>query len=173
LTDTYSYDVFGALRSHTGSSTNYWQFTGQQSDSTSNLYYLRARYYDPASGRFLTQDPLRGSGLSPQSLNPYAYALNNPTNRVDPSGLDSEGKRFDCGLALAGVILFLIGLVLAPEAAPFELQLAIQIAEGATLGLGLAHDISHGDVVGSEIGGGEAGGQVGKTVTGSSAQAAS
>jgi RHS repeat-associated protein len=75
---TYAYDVFGAIRSQTASSANYWKFTGEQRDSESGLDYLRARYYDPEVGRFLGQDPLGGG---------YAYAGNNPANMVDPSGL--------------------------------------------------------------------------------------
>ncbi len=58
VTDTYTYDIFGAA-THVGSSSNYWQFTGEQEDSSEGLYYLRARYYDSATGRFLSQDPLR------------------------------------------------------------------------------------------------------------------
>jgi RHS repeat-associated protein len=63
VTDTYSYDVFGAIRSHTGTAVNYWQFTGEQRDADSGLYYLRARYYDPGIGRFLTRDPLPYANL--------------------------------------------------------------------------------------------------------------
>jgi len=77
---TYRYDVFGAIRSQTGSSPNQWLFTGEQRDSDSGLYFLRARYYDPAIGRFLGRDPL-GEG------NGYSYVLNNPVNTVDPYGL--------------------------------------------------------------------------------------
>jgi RHS repeat-associated protein len=58
--DAYTYDVFGTVRSQSGSSDNPWLFTGEQVDST-GLQYLRARYYDPAIGRFLSQDPL-GAG---------------------------------------------------------------------------------------------------------------
>ena len=43
------------------------------------LYYLRARYYDPTIGRFMSQDPLPAG-------NPYAYVGNNPVRYVDPSG---------------------------------------------------------------------------------------
>lgn len=86
---TYSYDPFGAIRSQTGSSPNYWQFTGEQKDGDSNFYYLRARYYDTATGRFLSRDPLAGSTCSPLTLNRYVYASNNPINKVDPSGLSS------------------------------------------------------------------------------------
>jgi RHS repeat-associated protein len=85
-TDSYSYDVFGAVRDRTGTSANPFQFTGQQTDADSGLQYLRARHYDPATGRFLGRDPLNGSQASPQSQNPFAYSLNNPINFVDPSG---------------------------------------------------------------------------------------
>lgn len=77
---SYSYDVFGAVRSQTGTSSNYWQFTGEQRDADSGAYYLRARYYDPAIGRFLAQDPL-------PTANRYSYVGNNPVNWVDPHGL--------------------------------------------------------------------------------------
>ncbi len=84
---TYSYDVFGAIRSQTGNSPNLWLFTGEQRDADSGLYFLRARYYDPGTGRFLGQDPLRGSLRHPSTQNRYAYVTNNPTNLVDPAGL--------------------------------------------------------------------------------------
>lgn len=77
---SYGYDVFGALRSQSGSSDNFWLFTGEQHDADSGMYYLRARYYDPAIGRFLSQDPL-GAG------HPYVYGSNNPVRYVDPLGL--------------------------------------------------------------------------------------
>jgi RHS repeat-associated protein len=83
---TYSYDVFGAIRSQIGSSGNYWQFTGEQRDPSEGLYFLRARYYDLATGRFLTQDPLPGSAFLPETHAPYSYVGANPVNRLDPSG---------------------------------------------------------------------------------------
>jgi len=89
VTDTYGYDVFGATKSHTGSSANVWKYTGEQNDSTvaRSPYYLRARYYDPANGRFLTRDPWPANPMNPQSLNRYPYVLNNPALLVDPYGL--------------------------------------------------------------------------------------
>ena len=86
VTDTYAYDVFGSVRSRTGTSANIWEFTGEQTDEAAQLVFLRARFYDPLSGRFLTQDSFAGLQRSPQSQNTYSYALNNPTNFVDPSG---------------------------------------------------------------------------------------
>ncbi len=52
----------------------------------SNLYFLRARYYDPTTGRFISKDPVKGILTNLQSLNPYQYAYNNPVNLSDPSG---------------------------------------------------------------------------------------
>ncbi len=82
LADTYTYDVFGASRTHTGSSPNEFTFTGEQVDAT-GLQYLRARYYDAATGRFVSRDPLPFTQR-------YAYAGDNPVTRTDPSGLAEE-----------------------------------------------------------------------------------
>jgi RHS repeat-associated protein len=79
VSDTYRYDAFGAVRSSSGASTQPFRYTGEQNDAN-GLEYLRARYYDPAIGRFITQDPIG-------SLNRYAYVLNNPLLWVDPWGL--------------------------------------------------------------------------------------
>jgi RHS repeat-associated protein len=87
VTTTYGYDVFGATRSQSGTPDTVFRFTGEQRDSDSDMYYLRARYYDPAIGRFLSQDPLRSLAISPQSLNRYPYVGSNPVNRVDPTGM--------------------------------------------------------------------------------------
>jgi RHS repeat-associated protein len=81
-TDTYSYDVYGAVRAQTGTTNNDFRFTGEQADDNANrgLYYLRARHYDPALGRFLSKDPV-------PFVNRYAYVDGNPVNLSDPSGL--------------------------------------------------------------------------------------
>ncbi|MBI2612075.1 hypothetical protein HYW54_05045 [Candidatus Gottesmanbacteria bacterium] len=80
-----NYDPFGNIRSSSGILPDF-QFHKQQLDMGSNLYFLRARYYDPELGRFISRDPVKGSLVSPQSQNPYAYALNNPVINSDPSG---------------------------------------------------------------------------------------
>jgi RHS repeat-associated protein len=86
VTDTYAYDVWGAPRAAGPAPTsNDFRFTGQQDDRNANrgLYYLRARHYDPALGRFLGRDP---SGAGPS----YVYGNSNPVNFADPAGLDPE-----------------------------------------------------------------------------------
>jgi len=97
VTDTYSYDVFGAMKTHTGASSNPYRFTGELNDSTvaRSPYYLRARYYDPVIGRFLSRDPWPANPMNPQSLGRYAYVLNNPLRYVDPFGLcNAEGGNY-------------------------------------------------------------------------------
>jgi RHS repeat-associated protein len=73
-------------------------FTGERHDTASGLLYLRARWYDPSLGRFLTRDPVAGARSDPRSdprtQHPYWYALDNPTSLVDHSGL-SASSLFD------------------------------------------------------------------------------
>lgn len=61
-------------------------YRGEQYDSDLGLYYLRARYYNPATGRFLSRDPEDGKAYDPQSLHKYLYAGGDPVNRADPRG---------------------------------------------------------------------------------------
>ncbi len=84
VTDTYSYDVFGASRTTTGTTANDFRYAGEQRDGNANrgLYFLRARSYDPTLGRFLEKDPLPLG-------NRYSYAGNNAPNFTDPTGLCS------------------------------------------------------------------------------------
>lgn len=86
VTDRYDYDAFGNLINSSGSTPNSFLFAGEQFDAATNLYYLRARYYNPLSGRFITPDPREGSIQSPQTLHKYLYAYANPVMVLDPSG---------------------------------------------------------------------------------------
>src|SRR6266571_8122764 len=63
-----------------------YKFTGKPVSQTTGLYYEYQRWYDPSIGRFISQDSLAGAASDPQSLNPYVYVENNPTNNVDPTG---------------------------------------------------------------------------------------
>jgi RHS repeat-associated protein len=62
------------------------KFTGKERDTESGLDYFGARYYAGALGRFNSADSLFGSIGNPQTLNRYAYVLNNPLAMVDPTG---------------------------------------------------------------------------------------
>ena len=86
LTDSYTYTPYGKLSSHDGTSENSFLFTGEQLDSETEDYYLRARYYSPSSSRFLSRDSYDGTMNSPVTQNHYLYAGANPSMFVDPSG---------------------------------------------------------------------------------------
>jgi len=88
ITDRYSYDAFGNLQGHQGATGNPYLYTGQQYDATTGLYDLRARYYDPSTGRFLSQDVAGFNQVSPTNLNRYLYGASSPVNGMDPSGHD-------------------------------------------------------------------------------------
>lgn len=80
---TYTYDTFGKLVTSSGALTNPLRYTGREFDAETGLYYYRARYYDPTTGRFLSEDPIGFGGGN----NAFSYVYNNPINWVDPSGL--------------------------------------------------------------------------------------
>ena len=86
VTDTYCYDAFGNLLKSTGSTKNCYRYCGEQFDETTGLYYLRARYMDTSTGRFISQDSYAGSISDPISLHKYLYANANPVMNSDPSG---------------------------------------------------------------------------------------
>jgi RHS repeat-associated protein len=89
VTDTYNYDAFGLLIHQTGSTQNDYLYAGEQRDAHLGLDYLRARYMNPATGRFWSIDEFEGLRNDPQSLHKFLYANNNPVNRNDPSGYTS------------------------------------------------------------------------------------
>jgi RHS repeat-associated protein len=86
VTDTYTFDALGNLTAHAGSDPNPYLFAGEPIGAKGALYYNRARYLDPATGRFLSMDPLAGDAEQPKTLHRYLYALGNPVNFTDPSG---------------------------------------------------------------------------------------
>ncbi|MBZ0099447.1 MAG: RHS repeat-associated core domain-containing protein, partial [Taibaiella sp.] len=86
VTDSYDYDAFGEIDAQTGTTPNAYLYTGQQYDAETGLYSLRARYYNPADGRFLSRDSYAYNYQNPFELNRYSYAANNPTNGYDPTG---------------------------------------------------------------------------------------
>jgi len=86
VSDTYVYDAFGNLLTSTGSTANNYRYTGEQYDPNLGFYYLRARYLNPNSGRFMSRDSYAGNIYDPASLHKYLYAQNDPVDNTDPSG---------------------------------------------------------------------------------------
>jgi RHS repeat-associated protein len=81
------YDPYGAVLTSTLPVTLTERlFTGARFDGTIGLYDYRARFYDPALGRFISADPVVPGAGNPQALNRYAYVYNNPLRYTDPTG---------------------------------------------------------------------------------------
>jgi RHS repeat-associated protein len=97
VTDTYTYDAFGSLVASTGTTPNVYLYRAEQFDPVVGLYYLRARWMNPQTGRFLTRDPYEGDGTvscckyqqfkNRRSVHHlYEYTHADPVNYMDPSG---------------------------------------------------------------------------------------
>ena len=86
ITDTYNYDAFGNLLNSTVTTPNNYLYRAEQFDSDLGWYYLRARYYNPNTGRFMSRDPEDGYIDKPTSLHKYLYSNGDPVNLIDPSG---------------------------------------------------------------------------------------
>ena len=83
LTDSYAY---GMLLHQTGATANPYRYRGEQYDADLSAYDLRARYYQAATGRFLTTYPVEGVETDFLSLHRYLYSHDEPINNFDPSG---------------------------------------------------------------------------------------
>ena len=98
VTDTFTFDGFGNLISRTGTTANDMLYRGEQFDAGLGFYYLRARWYNPVSGRFLTTDKYEGDdsgALAYSNRNHassdfahhlYEYGEADPVSFVDPTG---------------------------------------------------------------------------------------
>ena len=103
---SYIYDVFGQTTTATVTVSNSFQFAGQSTEPLTDLQYMRARVYDPITGRFLQNDP---TGLR-AGINQYVYVENNPTNYVDRLGTvrersDQQDSPFDQAIDLGADLL--------------------------------------------------------------------
>lgn len=113
LSAAYAYSDFGETTELTGGGfDNEICYTGGIYDQNTGLYYLNARYYDPTTGRFISQDSYRGEMSEPGQWHLYAYCANDPINYVDPSGhlrkhwwnsVKWVGNFIDAGLIIFGL----------------------------------------------------------------------
>ena len=111
VTATATYDPFGNLASQTGSFLPASRWQGSLIDPATGLYYVVARWYAPTIGRFLSEDPLVGDSLSPQSLDRYTFGVGDPVGRIDPDGRCSSADRYS-GCEQYGAADFVAALAL-------------------------------------------------------------
>ena len=86
VTKSYRYDAFGIEKNIDENDTNAFRYCGEYFDKETATVYLRARYYNPSTGRFINRDSYLGKRSDPLSLNLYTYCRNNPIRYIDPSG---------------------------------------------------------------------------------------
>jgi len=105
-----------------------YTFTGREHDDESGLYYYRARYYDPGTGRFLQKDPSPGKMETPITLiNSYEYSGNMPFSRTDPTG------RFFIAAAFAIIASFAADVAVTAAISGLVAGLFGGILEGAVI----------------------------------------
>ena len=80
----YDYDAYGKEKGISSADENPFRYSGEYFDSETSFIYLRNRYYDPSSARFISEDPIR------DGYNWYAYCGGNPITKIDPWGLYGE-----------------------------------------------------------------------------------
>ena len=103
VTDTYSYDAWGNQLTKTGSTSNDYLYAGECLDANTGLYYLRARYMNPANGLFISMDSYQGNIYEPVTLHKYLYANSNPVKYTDPTGYFSIMET-EIGQTIEGIL---------------------------------------------------------------------
>jgi RHS repeat-associated protein len=94
ITHKYQYDEFGNIAQQQETDYNPFRYVGKYGVMYENdhLVYMRARYYDPTIGRFMSEDPIWSTNL-------YPYGDNNPFSMIDPSGnISTSAKCEDTGM---------------------------------------------------------------------------
>jgi RHS repeat-associated protein len=87
--DALTYDSYGNILNETNPGAgDRFKYTGREYDAVLGMYYYRARYYAPGSGRYQSEDPLTFAG---GDTNLYRYVHNRPTNATDPTGTTDPG----------------------------------------------------------------------------------
>ena len=148
LTDSLRYDPFGKLIERTASVPAQPNgFAGGEYDATFELLYLQARYYHPGLGVFISVDPIVQDPMSPIAWAAYTYCGNNPTTRVDPTGMSSSivGKLIAGAIALValGALIVLTSGAATPAAAS-----AVAAAEPTALGTSVTFGAATGGLIG-------------------------
>lgn len=129
---SYTYDAFGVEKNIDETDANPFRYCGEYFDAETGTIYLRARYYNPTTGRFISRDSVMGKIDDPLSLNLYTYCHNNPIIGIDPSGHFPKWAKTVCK-AIAGAAVVVAAVT---PVVPLSAALA-SAAIGATAGAGL------------------------------------
>jgi RHS repeat-associated protein len=123
----FVYDSFGNRTQTSGVEFRYG-YTGRELDGETGLYYYRARYYAPTTGRFISEDPM---GFGAGDTNLYRYVNNSPTNYTDPTGMIGQ---IAGGAIFGGIAGGLYALANDLETGKFGWNTFGNVATGAAVG---------------------------------------
>ena len=129
ITKSYKYDAFGVEQNIDDSDSNAFRYCGEYYDSESGTIYLRARYYDPTIGRFISRDSYAGEINDPLSLNFYTYCENNPIYGIDPNGHFKLPNWAKVAIGAAATVAAVA--ITGGAAAPILLSVASSVVIGA------------------------------------------
>ncbi|MGG1878484.1 polymorphic toxin-type HINT domain-containing protein [Paenibacillus cisolokensis] len=114
--NSYTYDIWGGPEETKETVPNIMRYAGEYWDDTTGLQYLRARWYDPGTARFIGEDPYEGELEDPLSQNLYTYVHNNPLIYVDPSG-NTRASAMSCML-----LCFAAGTIIETQDGPKAIE---------------------------------------------------
>ncbi|MEL7569482.1 MAG: RHS repeat-associated core domain-containing protein [Eubacteriaceae bacterium] len=117
MVKSYTYDAYGNTTA-AGTFINDFAYTGAVNDPETGLYYMNARYYDPETGRFISQDTYRGTGEA--FWHEYLYCNSDPVNNIDPTGHFAL-------ILLAPALLFAAGVLLAVAMTAYVIYLGVKL----------------------------------------------
>lgn len=103
VTDSYGVTPYGETVTRAGSTDNPFTWMGAfgiMQEGSTNLYYIRSRFYDSSTARFLSPDPL--TIVNPLKVNPYQFAVNDPVNHSDFNGFGPEDVVTAPGTIISG-----------------------------------------------------------------------
>ncbi len=135
----FAYDAYGnALGFDPAQAATAFLYSGEQLDPSLGLQYLRARYYDPATGRFNRLDPFFGNTSDPLSFHKYLFGHGDPVQNRDPSGLSPLASALSAltigGFLTATTVGGIIGALVPAGMAAYEGKSADEILAAAWRG---------------------------------------
>ena len=146
ITKSYKYDAFGVEQNVDDADDNAFRYCGEYYDSESGTIYLRARYYNPTIGRFISRDSVTGDNADPLSLNLYTYCHNNPVQFVDENGHWPKLSTVLTAVAVVAVAVAVVAVVVAaaPVAAAAITSVAASsaVTAGGTMAIGATAAVS-------------------------------
>lgn len=129
ITKSYKYDAFGVEQNIDDADTNAFRYCGEYFDAETGTIYLRARYYNPTIGRFISRDSYAGEINDPLSLNFYTYCENNPIYGIDPNGHFKLPNWAKVAIGAAATVAAVA--ITGGAAAPILLSVASSVVIGA------------------------------------------